>query len=213
MGVGSVSGARAVFLDRDGVLNRNVLNPATGAYESPHRVADFELLPGVLAALSRLQASGYRLILVSNQPSFAKGKTSLAALEAIHGRLADMLDTAGVSFSSFFYCYHHPNGVVPEYSGRCECRKPSPYFLLCAAERFGLDLERSWLIGDRETDVLCGRAAKVRTIRVAPDHPVAGPIDPTAADITARDLPDAAVLLCVADGCGLARPDRKPLSG
>jgi D-glycero-D-manno-heptose 1,7-bisphosphate phosphatase len=199
MGVGSVSGARAVFLDRDGVLNRNVFNPLTGTYESPHRAEDFELLPGVLEGLARLQETGYRLILVSNQPSYAKGKTSLAAIQAIHQRLADTLNGAGILFDAYYYCLHHPDGIIPEYSGRCECRKPSPHFLLQAKARFDLDLVNSWMIGDRETDILCGRAAGVRTIRVAADHPVPKPSQSTAADRTARDLADAATSLDAPD--------------
>jgi D-glycero-D-manno-heptose 1,7-bisphosphate phosphatase len=199
MGVGSVTGGRAVFLDRDGVLNRNVFNPVTGAYESPHRAEDFELLPGVLDGLALLLETGYRLILVSNQPSYAKGKTTLAAMRAIHQRLVDALENAGVSFDAFYYCLHHPDGIIPEYSGRCECRKPSPYFLLQAKAQFDLDLANSWMIGDRETDILCGRAAGLRTIRVAADHPVPEPSQPTAADRTARDLADAATLLRAAD--------------
>jgi D-glycero-D-manno-heptose 1,7-bisphosphate phosphatase len=192
MGIGGVTGGRAVFLDRDGVLNRNVLNTVTGAFESPHRAEDFELLPGVLDALALLRESGYRLILVSNQPSYAKGKTTLAAIKAIHRRLEDSLADAGISLDAFYYCLHHPDGIIREYSGRCECRKPSPYFLLQAKTQFDLDLAKSWMIGDRETDVLCGRAAGVRTIRVAADHPVPEPSPPTVADRTARDLVDAA---------------------
>jgi D-glycero-D-manno-heptose 1,7-bisphosphate phosphatase len=199
MGVGDVSSGRAVFLDRDGVLNRNVLNPATGAYESPHRVEDFELLPGVLDGLARLRQTGYRLILVSNQPSYAKGKTSLTAIRAIHQRLVDILNDSGIEFDAFYYCLHHPDGIVPKYSGRCECRKPAPHFLLQAGARFDLDLAASWMIGDRETDILCGHAARVRTVRVRPDHPVSEPGQPTVADRTARDLAEAAALLCAAD--------------
>ena len=198
MGIGGVTGSGAVFLDRDGVLNRNVFNPLTGAYESPHRAEDFELLPGVLDALALLRERGYRLILVSNQPSYAKGKTALAAIQAIYRRLTDSLADTGILFDAFYYCLHHPDGIIREYSGPCECRKPSPYFLLQAKNRFGLDLAKSWMIGDRETDVLCGRAAGVRTIRVAEDHPVPEPSRPTVADRTARDLADAARWLAAA---------------
>ena len=203
-----MSGGRAVFLDRDGVLNRNVFNPATGAYESPHRVEDFAMLPGVVEALQRLQAAGYGLVLVTNQPSYAKRKTTLGATAAIHRRLADTLEGAGIQFLAFYYCLHHPDGVVPEYSRRCECRKPSPYFLLQAKARFGLDLAHSWMVGDRETDIQCGRAAGVRTIRIAADHSVAQSCGRTAADLTTRDLAAAVALLCAADGCAAPAPEQ-----
>jgi len=208
MGVAGVSAGRAVFLDRDGLLNNNVFNPVTGTYESPHRAEDFELLPGVLKGLALLQETGYRLILVSNQPSYAKGKISLAAIQAIHRRLADTLGGAAISFDAFYYCLHHPDGVIPEYSGRCECRKPSPYFLLQAKARFDLDLANSWMIGDRETDILCGRAAGVRRIRVAADRPVPEPSQPTAAERTARDLAAAASSLGAADRLAGVPPGR-----
>ncbi len=191
MGIDGLSGPRAVFLDRDGVLNRNVFNPATGAYELPLRPEDFELLPGVLPALAQLQDLGYRLFLVSNQPSHAKGKTTLAALHAIHGRLQALLAEAGIAFADVYYCYHHPDGIVPGYSGPCLCRKPSPYFLNEAQRKFGLVPAQSWMIGDRGSDILCGRAAGVRTIRIAPDHADAAAADGIVADFAARDLAHA----------------------
>ena len=156
----------AVFVDRDGVLNQLVYNPATAEYESPHRVEDFALLPGVLEPLIKLQQAGYLLFLVSNQPSYAKGKTSLENIQAIHGRLHQALTSQGVNFTEYFYCYHHPEGTVPGFGGLCPCRKPSPYFLFQARDRFGVDLSQSWMVGDEERDMLCGKAAGVRTIQV-----------------------------------------------
>ncbi|HUZ72370.1 MAG TPA: HAD family hydrolase [Stellaceae bacterium] len=194
MGIDRLAGRKAAFLDRDGVLNRNVFNPATGAYESPHRPEDFALLPGVMTALAQLRARNYLLFLVSNQPSYAKAKCSLAALHDVHARLQDSLAAAAIDFAGFYYCYHHPDGIVAGYSGACRCRKPSPYFLLEAARDFDLTLADSWMIGDRASDVFCGRAAGVRTIRVAPDHPVAVANDVTG-DFAARDLAHAAALI------------------
>lgn len=200
MGVGCVSRARAVFLDRDGVLNRNVYNPLTGAWEAPHHPDDFALMPGALPALSRLGAGGFRLFLVSNQPDYALGKASLDVIESIHRRLADHLAAAQIAFDAFYYCYHHPNGVLPGYSGSCPCRKPSPYFLLRARDAHGIDLSVSWMIGDRVSDIECGRAAGVHTIRVAPDHPAARNDSEIAADVTACDLAEAAEIILAGQG-------------
>jgi len=183
--------ARAIFLDRDGVINANVYNPTTGEYESPHRPEDFRLIQGALPAIGRLRDAGFLLFLVSNQPSYAKGKTPLVQIEATHARLVEALHQAGISFSAFYYCYHHPQGVVPGYSGPCECRKPSPYFLLKARDEFALRLDESWMIGDRVTDIECGRAAGVRTIRVAADHPAQRLPDETAAEFDAPNLTQA----------------------
>jgi D-glycero-D-manno-heptose 1,7-bisphosphate phosphatase len=151
----------AVFLDRDGVLNRNIWNPATGAYESPLIPEQFELLPRVIPALYLLREAGYLLFLVSNQPNYAKGKASMEALDAIHERLEAELTFAGISFAACYYCFHHP-----AFSGECLCRKPSPYFLLEARDIFEVDLAQSWMVGDRVSDIACGRAAGVRTVAV-----------------------------------------------
>jgi D-glycero-D-manno-heptose 1,7-bisphosphate phosphatase len=181
MGIDQIGGRRAVFLDRDGVLNRNVFNPATGEYESPGRPEDFVLAPNALESLSRLQAAGYLLFLVSNQPNYAKGKSTLEELEQVHALLTRALDQAGIVFAEFFYCFHHPHGVVPSHSGKCDCRKPSAYFLHRAAAEFGVTLSDSWMVGDRASDIECGQAAGVRTIRVLEDQ--------------ARDIGDAATLI------------------
>ncbi|HEX5234774.1 MAG TPA: HAD-IIIA family hydrolase [Silvibacterium sp.] len=160
---------RAVFLDRDGVINRNILNPASGEYEAPLTVRHFELLPGASHALQRIQRAGYLLFLVSNQPNFAKGKSTLAEHQAIDRELQRQLIRARVRFAATYYCLHHPDGRVQGLSGPCPCRKPSPYFLLRAARKFGIDLEQSWMVGDRATDILCGRNAGARTIFIAPE--------------------------------------------
>jgi D-glycero-D-manno-heptose 1,7-bisphosphate phosphatase len=157
---------KAVFLDRDGVLNELVLNPATGEYEPPHSPDDLLLFPDVIESLRILQDAGFELFLVSNQPDYAKGKTSLETIQAVHTRLDQILKANGIHFRDYYYCYHHPNGIVPGYSFACECRKPKPYFLLKAARDYGIDLAVSWMVGDRDTDIECGKAAGTRTIMI-----------------------------------------------
>ncbi|QNI32690.1 HAD-IIIA family hydrolase [Alloacidobacterium dinghuense] len=169
---------RAVFLDRDGVLNSNIWNPATGAYESPLRPEQFELLPKVISALHLLQDDGYLLFLVSNQPNYAKGKATMRTLDAIHRRLETAMLEACISFAAYYYCLHHP--LV---TGDCFCRKPSPYFLLKARDLFALDLRQSWMIGDRQTDIECGLAAGARTIGIGALFPPAAEADHIAADL------------------------------
>lgn len=161
---------KAVFLDRDGVLNELVLNPATGEYEPPHSPNDLIIYPDVIESLRIIQEAGFDLFLVSNQPDYAKGKTTLENIHAVHTRFDHILTSGGIHFQEYYYCYHHPNGIVPEYSFSCECRKPKPYFLLKAALDYGVDLENSWMIGDRDTDIECGKAAGTRTILVEEAH-------------------------------------------
>lgn len=181
---------RAIFLDRDGVLNRNVWYESSQEWESPRSADAVALHDGAADALGALRADGWRLVLVSNQPGLAKGKATIEALRDVHARLESELLTYGIRLDAAYYCFHHPAGRVPGWSRSCVCRKPSPYFLHLAAEDLALDLGRSWMIGDRPTDVECGLRAGVRTVLVEPDHPGAasgGPV-PT---IRALDLRSA----------------------
>ena len=113
MGVGALKKRAAVFLDRDGVINRNVLNPLTGTWESPLTVEDFELMPNVLVALRALRKAGFLLFVVSNQPNYAKAKATLQILKNIHNRLLDILCKEQIEFAAFYDRLHHPHGVAP----------------------------------------------------------------------------------------------------
>lgn len=183
---------RAIFIDRDGVLNELVLNPKNGEHESPHDPADLRMMPGVAEAARRLQDAGFALFIVSNQPSYAKGKTTLENIRAIAECVETHLTAGHVTIARAYYCYHHPEGIVPEYSGACRCRKPKPQFLYDARDEFGIDLAASWMIGDQDTDIECGRRAGCRTVGIANPlsaHRRLGAETPT---LTARDLAEAA---------------------
>lgn len=143
---------RAVFLDRDGVINRAVVR---GGKPYPPPDADHvDVLPGVAGALGRLRAAGYLLIVVTNQPDVARGTQSRAAVEAIHARLASELP-----LDDFRVCYHDDGDA-------CACRKPRPGLILEAAEAFGIDVAASVMVGDRWRDVEAGRQAGCRTVFV-----------------------------------------------
>ncbi|WP_370464839.1 D-glycero-alpha-D-manno-heptose-1,7-bisphosphate 7-phosphatase [Mycolicibacterium sp. P1-18] len=182
---------RAVFLDRDGVLNHLVFNPSTGEYESPHVPEDLCVIDGVVPSLRRLTNAGFELFLVSNQPSYAKGKTSLEHIEAIHRRLDGVLTDNDVVFREYFYCLHHPDGIEPDFSGPCRCRKPAPFFLLEAARKHGVDLFASWMVGDQATDVVCGQTAGCRTVLVMNEHSIAKR-EPSRPDVRVGSLSEAA---------------------
>ena len=178
----------AVFLDRDGVLVEEVFYPHTGEWEAPLAPQDMRLLPGAAAAARHLAQHGYPLVLVSNQAAFAKGKTSLRALWLAHERFVALLAAEGVRLDEVCYAFGHPDGVVPHFSGASLDRKPGPYNLFIAAAKLDLDLGRSWLVGDRDTDVACARAAGLRAIQVENPH-VRAPA--TEGVIRAKDLADA----------------------
>ncbi|HEX8158897.1 MAG TPA: HAD family hydrolase [Solirubrobacteraceae bacterium] len=186
---------RAAFLDRDGVLNDPVQDPVDGRPESPHRAEDVALADGAVEGLRALREQGFLLVAISNQPSAAKGKATLEDLRDVHERVVALLAEQGVAVDDWRYCFHHPDGTVPELSGTCSCRKPAPGMLLDAARDHGVDLEQSWMIGDSDADVAAGRAAGMRTILVA--HPSSGHRrgGQARADAHARNLSEVATLL------------------
>lgn len=167
--------AKGIFLDRDGVLNRNVYYPDFGEWESPRHPADLVMHEGVVEALAVLGGMGFLLFIVTNQPSFAKGKTSMEDLLAVKAQMEQFFVHRAIPITASYYCFHHPKGVVASHTMVCECRKPSPFFLYQAAKDYGLDLTHSWMMGDRDTDIACGKAAAVKTIRMKSDHPAAAP--------------------------------------
>jgi D-glycero-D-manno-heptose 1,7-bisphosphate phosphatase len=158
---------RAVFLDRDGVINQMVYNPEFGTVDSPANPDEFILLPRAAEAVAQLSQLDVRVIVVSNQPGIAKGRFNYALLEDMTERMLDLIQSAGGRIDSVFYCLHHPDALLPLYRVRCDCRKPSPGLLFRAAEEFDLDLSRSFMIGDGVTDVLAGRAAGATTLFIS----------------------------------------------
>jgi D-glycero-D-manno-heptose 1,7-bisphosphate phosphatase len=151
MGVNPISKVRrAVFLDRDGVLNRAVIRD--GKPFPPDSLEELEILPGVPAALAGLRAAGFLLIVVTNQPDVAKGLQHRSVVESMHQRLRTELP-----LDEILVCYHQD-------SDECDCRKPAPGLLRDAAIHFELDLPSSYMVGDRWRDVDAGRRAGCRTV-------------------------------------------------
>jgi D-glycero-D-manno-heptose 1,7-bisphosphate phosphatase len=190
-----VTGARAAFLDRDGVLNEGEPDPESGLPESPLHPDQVRLLPGVGPALRELAAAGYLLVGVSNQPAAAKGKVTVEELAATQERVLELLAADGVRFDDFKLCLHHPEGIVEGLRGPCDCRKPAPGMLLEAAAELSIDLANSWMIGDTDADVGAGRNAGTRTVLVeypGSSHKRVGSIAP---DLRAADLPEAVTAL------------------
>ena len=154
----------AVFLDRDGVINEPVLDARSGRYESPYRPEDVTLADGAAEAIRALRDAGFLLIAVSNQPAAAKGTTTLDDLNAVHERVVELLGDARID--DWRYCFHHPEGVVPELTAACDCRKPAPGMILEGAGDNGADLAESWLVGDSDVDIEAAERAGIRAILV-----------------------------------------------
>ncbi len=192
---GGASRPPAAFLDRDGVLNEGIADPDSGQLESPLRVADVRLLPGIAEALGKLVQAGYRLVCVSNQPSAAKGKTSLQELLEVHERVVELLGQEGVSLDDSRLCPHHPDGVVEGLAGPCDCRKPAPGMLLDAADAYGFNLRDSWMLGDTDADVEAGQTAGCRTVLIEYPGSAHKRSGRTSPDLRAVDLADGVAQL------------------
>lgn len=165
---GTVSGKnlsnkqKAIFLDRDGTINKYV-----GFLRS---IEQFELTQDAAEAIKLINASGYLAIVVTNQPVIARGEVSTPVLEEIHRKMETLLGYEGAYLDSIYYCPHHPHkgyeGEIAELKIECECRKPKPGMLFKAAEEFNIDLESSYMIGDSDSDVAAGEAAGCTSIKI-----------------------------------------------
>lgn len=159
---------RAVFLDRDGVINVD-----SDLIKHPDELV---LVPGAAAAIHALNQSDLIAVVVTNQSVVARNLTDEAGVDRIHARMERLLaDEAGAFVDAIYYCPHHPHGGFPEenpaYKIECSCRKPKPGMLLAAADRFNIDLSSSYLVGDSPRDIEAGQAAGVAaTLRVRTGH-------------------------------------------
>ncbi len=175
---------RALFLDRDGVLDQLVFYASPGEWEAPRIVADLRMIEGVSEPLRRLAGAGWLLFIVTNQPSHAKGKASRDDLQAVHDEVVRRLD---IPLARSYVCFHQAED-------RCDCRKPKPYFLHEAAREFDVDLAQSWMVGDQDSDLACGRAAgcRVALIEHRGSEHQRGAIEP---DLRVRDLEELVSVL------------------
>ena len=158
---------KTVFLDRDGVLNKPVWSVARACWDSPLSVGELVVEDAVVGALRRLRDAGFLLVVVTNQPAWAKGKATRADLEAVRDKFQMHFIERGVKLDGYYCCYHHPTeAVVPELAVDCSCRKPKPGLLLEATADYAIDLGVSWMVGDRDSDVQAGQAVGCRTVLV-----------------------------------------------
>lgn len=157
---------RAIFLDRDGVINKYV-----GFLRDIHQ---FELLPNVSKAIKKINNSGYLAIVVTNQPVIARGEVTREELNEIHNKMETFLGQEGAYLDGIYYCPHHPHkgyaGEIVELKIDCDCRKPKPGMLIQASKDFNINLNQSWMIGDSDNDILAGVNAGCKTERVTEEE-------------------------------------------
>lgn len=148
---------KAVFLDRDGTININ--EP-----EYVHKIEDFKLFPETIPALKKLSKTDYKIIIASNQSGIAGGYYTLVQMKKLHKWMLLELENKDIRIDRIYYCPHGPND-------NCSCRKPKPGMLLKAGEDFGLNLSKSWIVGDGSGDIIAGREANVKTIKIGKRMP------------------------------------------
>ena len=190
---------RAVFLDRDGVINELV--PSVEGPDSPRSVAEFRLLPGAAVAIRMLNDLGLPVVVVSNQPGAAKGKYPAANLADITERMKADLHREHAVLQGIYYCMHHPDAVVSDYRMICDCRKPKAGLLTRAAREMDLLLAGSYMVGDQPRDMIAGKSVGCTTLLVnagASNH------ESQDADQVCKDLAAAAQLIAQLEALSLA---------
>ncbi len=154
---------RAIFLDRDGTLN-----PDPGYISNPDQ---YELFPGTVEALKALVDAGFKLVLVTNQSGIARGLITPNQLEAIHEKLKRLLYEGGVELLAIYYCPHHPDFPSADKQKECLCRKPAPGLVKLAIEQHKIDAQRSFVIGDRDSDLQMAINAGITPIFIGEELP------------------------------------------
>lgn len=166
---------KAIFLDRDGTV---IFDPED---ERVDKVEKIRLFPDCLEALRKLSQLDFSIFIITNQAGISEGRIDEEEFWEIHNVVLEKLAPSGVKIIKTYMCPHGPND-------NCECRKPKPTMLLEAAKEFGIDLENSWMIGDRESDILAGKNAGTKTILVKTANI---PVESKDATYTAPNLLDA----------------------
>jgi len=149
---------RAVFLDRDGTLIKE------RDFISSTRQVKF--IKGITTPLKQLRQAGYKLVIITNQSGVARGIFSETTLRRINQYIRDKLRKDGIIISRIYYCPHHPDGIIAKYRRKCDCRKPAPGMLHRARRELGVNLKKSWVIGDDRRDIICGKKVGAKTILV-----------------------------------------------
>ena len=166
---------KAVFLDRDGVINAD--------YGYVHTVEKFEFLPRVIEALAKLADSDYLIIIITNQSGIGRGLYTLDDFEKVMDYMDNELAGEGIVVDDVFYCSHDPDE-------NCECRKPKPKLILDAAAEHNIDISKSWMVGDKNADVMCGKNAGCKTVFVKDEKKPKEELK-TEADLVVKDLYEA----------------------
>lgn len=158
---------KAVFLDRDGVVNELVFHPEQGVIDSPMIPFEVTLVYGIDGLIKRVKELDFITIVCSNQPGVGLGKVTSKNFKKITDEIISQLKLKNVAIDKFYYCMHHPFAKISRYKLECNCRKPKIGLFLKAVAEHNIDLSSSWMIGDGADDIKAGKAAGCKTILLA----------------------------------------------
>lgn len=161
---------KAIFLDRDGIINKIIFDRETGKLYSPVTVSQIEYMFGIFDFLKTVKKLGYLLIIVSNQPGIGLKKMSKKNFLEVKKKIAGDLTKENVSLDAQYYCLHHPYANIKQYRRKCRCRKPETLLFENAINKFNIDPEKSWMIGDGVYDMIAGNKIGLKTILIANIH-------------------------------------------
>ena len=175
---------RALFLDRDGVINQD--------HGYTFKVSDLTILDGVIEGLQSIRYLEYKIIIITNQSGIARGLFEVAEFHDYMKKLIELLAESGIMVCDYFYCPHHVEGVIAEFTKSCECRKPEPGLIIQAKNKYDFDLSHSVLIGDKESDILAGKNAGISSNILITDGVLT---KESRALFSAKDLIQAATII------------------
>lgn len=148
------------------MLNELVYREARKEFEPPHSVEELKFFEKIFEGFLILQNSGFEIFVISNQPDFAKGKTGYSNIISVSEKFKNVIEEKGIKIREYYYCLHHPEAILEDLRVKCECRKPGTKFVEEAINKYIIDRNGSFFIGDRNSDILCGKRAGLKTILV-----------------------------------------------
>lgn len=158
---------KAVFLDRDGIINELIFFPEAGIVDTPLTAKQVKLVFGIEQLITESERLGFLIVVISNQPAVGLKKLSKKDFESINNKINELLLKKGVGLTDTFYCLHHPFAKLLKYKKKCNCRKPKIGLFNKAYKKYAIDLSRSWMIGDGVDDIKAGKKAGCKTILLA----------------------------------------------
>ena len=174
---------KAVFIDRDGVINREV--------DVLRSIKQLKLLPGAAKAVEKINKLGFLAIVITNQPVIARGWLTEKEVDEIHAVLIKRLGKKNAKIDAIYYCPHHPNANLKKYRIKCSCRKPNAGLIKKAQKAFKIDMKKSFMVGDHAWDIMAGKKAKVKTILVKSNRISDPKYDYVKADFKANNFDKA----------------------